>query len=83
MLLQCIMLPSGASSKKPGKSQKTRLRTIANGLRKIHIDEEVKIALTLSLERFSYSDQKGLFCVPLAFSKMCFRADAFNIHAPL
>ncbi|CAF91169.1 unnamed protein product, partial [Tetraodon nigroviridis] len=28
------------------------------GLRNIHIDEEVKIALTLSLERFCYSDQK-------------------------
>lgn len=64
MLSQGIMLPSGASSKKPGKSQKTRLRSVPNGLRKIHIDEEVKIALSLSLERFSYSEQKGLFRLP-------------------
>lgn len=61
VLLQRIMLRAVASAKKPGKSQKTRLRSIPNALRKIHIDEEVKIALNLSLERFYYSDQKGLF----------------------
>lgn len=83
MLLQRIMLPTGAFSKKPGKSQKTQLRSIPNGLRKIHIDEEVKIALTLSLERFCYSDQKGLFCGHLTFYKTCFYSDAFNIHTPL
>eukprot|EP00066_Takifugu_rubripes_P013439 XP_011602705.1 PREDICTED: probable ATP-dependent RNA helicase YTHDC2 [Takifugu rubripes] len=52
------MLRAVASAKKPGKSQKARLRSIPNALRKIHIDEEVKIALNLSLERFYYSDQK-------------------------
>lgn len=61
VLLQRIMLRAVASAKKPGKSQKARLRSIPNTLRKIHIDEEVKIALNLSLERFYYSDQKGLF----------------------
>lgn len=61
VLLQRIMLRAVGSTKKPGKSQKARLRSIPNALRKIHIDEEVKIAMNLSLERFCYSDQKGLF----------------------
>lgn len=61
VLLQRIMLRAVASARKPGKSQKARLPSIPNALRKIHIDEEVKIALNLSLERFCYSDQKGLF----------------------
>lgn len=61
------MLRAVASSQKPGKNQKGRLRSISDGLRKIHIDEEVKIALTLSFERFCYSDQKGLFSVYFVF----------------
>lgn len=31
----------------------------ARGLRDIRIDEEVKIAVNIALERFQYSDQKG------------------------
>ncbi len=32
----------------------------ARGLKDIRIDEEVKIAVNIALERFQYSDEKGL-----------------------
>lgn len=62
-LLQCIMLNAGVSSQKPGKSRNTPPSSSASDrLKKIHIDEEVKIAVNLSLERFRYSDQRGINC---------------------
>lgn len=71
VLLQCIMLKVGMSSRKPAKSQSTHTRSsISNGLKEIHIDEEVKIAVNLSLERFRYSDHKGIncsFCIYIYF----------------
>lgn len=33
----------------------------AKGLKDIRIDEEVKIAVNVALERFQYSDQRGVF----------------------
>ncbi len=57
------MSNSGTASQKPAKSQNTPPRgSISKGLKEIHIDEEVKIAMNLSLERFRYSDQKGINC---------------------
>ncbi|XP_040013730.1 3'-5' RNA helicase YTHDC2 isoform X2 [Xiphias gladius] len=51
----------GTASQKPTKSQKASCRgSISNGLKEIHIDEEVKIAVNLSLERFRYSDQREM-----------------------
>lgn len=71
VLLQCIMSKVGMSSRKPAKSQSTHTRSsISNGLKEIHIDEEVKIAVNLSLERFRYSDHKGIncsFCIYIFF----------------
>lgn len=57
-LLQYIMLNAVMASFKQVKSQNTSPR----GLKEIHIDEEVKIAVSLSLERFRFSDQKGIGC---------------------
>ncbi|XP_044030649.1 3'-5' RNA helicase YTHDC2 isoform X2 [Siniperca chuatsi] len=55
------MSNAGRASQKPAKSQNTPPRgSISNGLKEIHIDEEVKIAVNLSLERFRYSDQKEM-----------------------
>ncbi|XP_041816133.1 3'-5' RNA helicase YTHDC2-like isoform X2 [Chelmon rostratus] len=55
------MSKAGAAYQKPAKSQNTRHRgTISNRLKEIHIDEEVKIAVNLSVERFHYSDEKEM-----------------------
>ncbi|XP_038589485.1 3'-5' RNA helicase YTHDC2 isoform X1 [Micropterus salmoides] len=55
------MSNAGTTSRKPSRSQHTPPRgSISNGLKDIHIDEEVKIAVNLSLERFRYSDQKEM-----------------------
>lgn len=55
------MSHTGLSSKTLARGQSTSKRGRAsNGLKNIHIDEEVKIAVNLSLERFRYSDQKEM-----------------------
>lgn len=57
--------PSTASSK-PAMSQNRQTGSSrAKGLKDIRIDEEVKIAVHISLERFQYSDQKGSIHVVL------------------
>eukprot|EP00064_Thunnus_orientalis_P018288 superscaffoldBa00004166_g18384 len=57
----CIMSNASTASQKPARSQSTTPRaSISNGLKEIHIDEEVKIAVNLSLEKFRYSDQKEM-----------------------
>ncbi|XP_059214340.1 3'-5' RNA helicase YTHDC2 isoform X2 [Centropristis striata] len=54
------MLNAGTAPKQ-ARSQKMPSRgSISNGLKEIHIDEEVKISVNLSLERFIYSDQKEM-----------------------
>lgn len=55
-LLQYIMLNAVMASLKQDKHQNTP----PCGLKEIHINEEVKIAVSLSLERFHFSDQKGI-----------------------
>uniref|UniRef100_A0A4W6F8G7 RNA helicase n=1 Tax=Lates calcarifer TaxID=8187 RepID=A0A4W6F8G7_LATCA len=53
--------PGGTASQKQAKSRGTPPRgSVSNGLKEIHIDEEVKIAVSLSLERFRYSDQREM-----------------------
>nr|UZE37972.1 YTH domain containing 2 [Miichthys miiuy] len=55
------MSNASTASKKTAKRQNTLpCGSISNGLKEIHIDEEVKIAVNLSLERFRYSDQKEM-----------------------
>ncbi|XP_044189523.1 3'-5' RNA helicase YTHDC2 isoform X1 [Thunnus albacares] len=55
------MSNASTASQKPARSQSTTPRaSISNGLKEIHIDEEVKIAVNLSLEKFRYSDQKEM-----------------------
>ncbi|KAM6901867.1 3'-5' RNA helicase YTHDC2 isoform 2-T2 [Lycodopsis pacificus] len=55
------MSSAGPASQKPAKRQNARpYGSISKGLKEIHIDEEVKIAMNLSLERFHYSDQKEM-----------------------
>lgn len=54
------MSNAGMSSQKPAKRDNLPLGNTINNLKEIHTDEEVKIAVTLSLERFRYSDQKGI-----------------------
>ncbi|XP_029300796.1 3'-5' RNA helicase YTHDC2 isoform X2 [Cottoperca gobio] len=55
------MSNAGRASQKPAKSRNTAARgSISNGLKKIPIDEEVKISVNISLERFRYNDQKEM-----------------------
>ncbi len=55
------MWNAGIALQKTVKTQKPPPQgSITEGPREIHIDEEVKIAVNLSLERFRYSDQKGI-----------------------
>uniref|UniRef100_A0A8C3AU14 RNA helicase n=1 Tax=Cyclopterus lumpus TaxID=8103 RepID=A0A8C3AU14_CYCLU len=55
------MSSAGPASQKPAKSQNTRHHgSFSKGLKEIHVDEEVKISMNLSLERFHYSDQKEM-----------------------
>nr|XP_040053239.1 3'-5' RNA helicase YTHDC2 isoform X1 [Gasterosteus aculeatus aculeatus]XP_040053241.1 3'-5' RNA helicase YTHDC2 isoform X1 [Gasterosteus aculeatus aculeatus] len=62
------MSTAGSASKKAPKSHSTRSHgTTSKGLKEIHIDEEVKISINLSLERFQYSDQKEM-SFPSSFS---------------
>lgn len=61
VLLQGIMLNVGLSSQKPSRSQRTFLHSsTTKHLKEIHIDEEFRIAVNLSMDRFRHSDQKGL-----------------------
>nr|XP_046231082.1 3'-5' RNA helicase YTHDC2 isoform X2 [Scatophagus argus] len=55
------MMNSGTASRKKTKSQHAPLGgSISSGLKEIHINEEVKIAVSLSLEKFRYTDQKEM-----------------------
>ncbi|XP_028274222.1 3'-5' RNA helicase YTHDC2 [Parambassis ranga] len=55
------MWSAGANSHKAARSQSKPARgSVSNRLKEIRIDEEVKIAVNLSVERFRYSDQKEL-----------------------
>lgn len=62
------MLNAGTSSRK---------RSVSNGLKDIRIDEDVKIALNLSLERFRYSDQKG---ISFFFFNHAFKSENRNLN---
>lgn len=55
-------MSAGATSQKARSQSKAARGSASNGLKEIHIDEEVKIAVNLSVERFHYSDQKGMNC---------------------
>ncbi|XP_034565378.1 3'-5' RNA helicase YTHDC2 isoform X2 [Notolabrus celidotus] len=50
---------SSSGSQKPSRGQKPPNRR-SNGLKAIHIDEEVKIAVHLALERFRYGEDKEM-----------------------
>ncbi len=52
------MSRGGQKSHTNPSKQTTSLR--ARGLKDIRIDEEVKISVNIALERFQYSDEKGL-----------------------
>nr|XP_020456653.1 probable ATP-dependent RNA helicase YTHDC2 [Monopterus albus] len=54
------MLNASTTSQKTAKSQKTSRGSISKRLKEIRIDEEVKIAVNLSLERFRYSDEREM-----------------------
>ncbi|XP_041666905.1 3'-5' RNA helicase YTHDC2 [Cheilinus undulatus] len=55
------MAYSGSSSLRPPKNQKSSSRgRSSKGLKDIRIDEEVKIAVNVALERFRYSDDKEM-----------------------
>ncbi|XP_051268215.1 3'-5' RNA helicase YTHDC2 isoform X4 [Dicentrarchus labrax] len=54
----CTMLNAATASQKPARTPPRG--SISSGLKEIHIDEEVKIAVNLSLERFRYSDLKEM-----------------------
>uniref|UniRef100_A0A3Q1BZP0 RNA helicase n=1 Tax=Amphiprion ocellaris TaxID=80972 RepID=A0A3Q1BZP0_AMPOC len=55
------MSHAGAASQKPARNQKTSPHGSSyRSMKEIHIDEEVKIAVNLSLEGFRYSDQKEM-----------------------
>uniref|UniRef100_A0A3B5AQ11 RNA helicase n=1 Tax=Stegastes partitus TaxID=144197 RepID=A0A3B5AQ11_9TELE len=55
------MSNAGAASRKPARSQKTSPHGSSfSGMKEIHIDEEVKIAVNISLENFRYGDQKEM-----------------------
>uniref|UniRef100_A0A3Q1G939 R3H domain-containing protein n=1 Tax=Acanthochromis polyacanthus TaxID=80966 RepID=A0A3Q1G939_9TELE len=55
------MSNAGGASQKPARSQKTSPHGSSySSTKEIHIDEEVKIAVNLSLESFRYNDQKEM-----------------------
>ncbi|XP_076615090.1 3'-5' RNA helicase YTHDC2 isoform X1 [Chaetodon auriga] len=55
------MSKAGAAYQKAAKSQNPPHRgSMSNRLKDIHIDEEVKISVNLSVERFHYSDQQEM-----------------------
>lgn len=45
----------------------------AKGLKDIRVDEEVKIAVNIALERFQYSEQRGTFIPLVIFTEQSFR----------
>ncbi|XP_069787051.1 3'-5' RNA helicase YTHDC2 isoform X3 [Narcine bancroftii] len=47
-------------SPRPGSAQSSQTVSKAKGFKDIRIDEEVKIAVNIALERFRYSDQKEM-----------------------
>ncbi|GCB60814.1 3'-5' RNA helicase YTHDC2 isoform X1 [Scyliorhinus torazame] len=47
-------------SPRPGSAQSSQAASKAKGFKDIRIDEEVKIAVNIALERFRYSDQKEM-----------------------
>lgn len=56
------MSRSNATSQKPNMNpSKQSGSKKARGLKDIRIDEEVKIAVNIALEKFQYSDQRGVF----------------------
>lgn len=63
VFLQCNMSKIGAATQKPSMNHNASQHgSSASNFKEIHIDEEVKIAVTLAFERFQYSDQKGISC---------------------
>uniref|UniRef100_A0A3Q4M2M3 RNA helicase n=1 Tax=Neolamprologus brichardi TaxID=32507 RepID=A0A3Q4M2M3_NEOBR len=55
----CNMSKIGAATQKPSMNHNAPQHgSSASNFKEIHIDEEVKIAVTLAFERFQYSDQK-------------------------
>uniref|UniRef100_A0A3B4FFA4 RNA helicase n=1 Tax=Pundamilia nyererei TaxID=303518 RepID=A0A3B4FFA4_9CICH len=59
VFLQCNMSKIGAATQKPSMNHNAPQHgSSASNFKEIHIDEEVKIAVTLAFERFQYSDQK-------------------------
>lgn len=71
--LQCIMSNHGTASQKQTKSQNTPRRCSSS----TSLDEEVKIAVNLSLERFRYSDQKGNNVFIVLYQKL--KAELFSL----
>lgn len=71
--LQCIMSNPGTASQKQTKSQNTPRRCSSS----TGLDEEVKIAVNLSLERFRYSDQKGNNVFIVLYQKL--KAELFSL----
>ncbi|XP_077399108.1 3'-5' RNA helicase YTHDC2 isoform X2 [Vanacampus margaritifer] len=57
---KCTMSFSRPTLHNPAKSRKAQKSSTKSRFKEIHIDEEVKIAINLSLERFRYSDQKEM-----------------------
>lgn len=62
VFLQCNMSKIGAATQKPSMNHNAQHGSGVSNFKEIHIDEEVKIAVTLAFERFQYSDQKGISC---------------------
>uniref|UniRef100_A0A3P9BQQ8 RNA helicase n=1 Tax=Maylandia zebra TaxID=106582 RepID=A0A3P9BQQ8_9CICH len=59
VFLQCNMSKIGAATQKPSMNHNAPQHgSSVSNFKEIHIDEEVKIAVTLAFERFQYSDQK-------------------------
>lgn len=57
-----VMSRSNAASQKANMNPSKLSRSQkAKGLKDIRVDEEVKIAVNIALERFQYSDQRGVF----------------------
>lgn len=64
------MAQSNAASHKANMNPSKKSSSLkAKGLKDIRIDEEVKIAVNIALERFQYSDQRGVFSLRVLFGE--------------
>uniref|UniRef100_A0AAY4BH52 RNA helicase n=1 Tax=Denticeps clupeoides TaxID=299321 RepID=A0AAY4BH52_9TELE len=72
--------PTASFSKHAAVKNKQKGGPRARGLQDIHVDEEVKIAVNIALERFRLSDQKGTSVIKMKFPPCFTCTDRAFVH---